>query len=255
VRKLPVTWTVPAALAAGAAALILLQSRLPAAPRHAPFAILRPLAEWRDGGGEAKRLQSENAELLAALLREQRKAADLEAQIRQVSAYREAGFAELSRVMPASVVLAEDASGWHGTILVDRGARDGVKAGMVVADGPAVVGRVMEAGEATSRVRLITDPAFRMKAAAMTPGRPEVVTGVLAGQGDGTCRLDFVLDREPVREGWRIVSVADPERGWPPGMLVGEVANSDGGGVYGEIVVRPHAEANALRHVLILIGK
>ncbi|NUN49230.1 MAG: rod shape-determining protein MreC [Candidatus Brocadiae bacterium] len=255
-RKPPLKWTVPVVLALGSGAMILLQSRIPAGPRYAPFAFLRPLAELRGENPDVARLKAENAELLASLLRQQSSVGELQEQLRKVSAYREAGMADISRVMPASVVLAEDASGWHGTVLIDKGTRDGVKPGQVVADGPAVVGRVMECGEATSRVRLITDPAFRMKASAVRAGRPGQVTGILAGQGDGTCRLEYVLDREEVGEGWQVMTVHDPDRGWSAGMLVGDVVKGGGsGGVYGEIIVQPRAGAGDLRHVLILIGK
>ena len=257
-RRLPLSWTVPAVLAAGSGALVLLQSRLPTTPRYAPFAILRPLADLRGGGDEIRGLRAENAELLAALLTEQQKAGELQEQLRAVSAYREAGLAALPRVLPASVILAEDASGWHGTILINKGTSSGVKPGMVVAEGGAiVVGRVLEASEGVSRVRLVTDPAFRMKAAGVLKGSAAgPVTGVLSGQGDGTCRLEYVLDREPVKEGWSVVSVQDADRGWPAGMLVGDVVKGGGAsGVYGEIVVRPRVDPRALKHVLVLLGK
>ena len=58
-RRLRLTWTLPVALALASGVLILAQSRIPAGPRYAPFAILRPLAEWRGGGDELKRLRSE----------------------------------------------------------------------------------------------------------------------------------------------------------------------------------------------------
>lgn len=254
-RRIKMTWTVPAALALVSGVLILAQSRLPAGPRYAPFAFLRPLAGW-GGGEDVKRLKAENAEQLAELLKLQVQVGELKEQIRKVSAYTEAGLSECSRVMPASVVLAEDASTWHGTVLIDKGARDGVKPGMIVADGPMVVGKVMECGEATSRVRLVSDPAFRMKAAAVKKGAGAGLTGILAGSGDGTCRLEYVLDREPVSEGWTIVTVADPERGWPAGMLIGDVGKGGSrGAVYGEIVVKPRVDPSTLRHVLILLGK
>ncbi len=255
-RRLPLTWSVPVALALASGILILVQSRLPTGPRYAPFAILRPLAEWRGGGEEVKRLRAENGELLAELLRQQGKAAELEKQLRAVSAYRVASIADSTRVLPASVILSEDPSTWHGTVLIDKGTRDGAKAGMIVAEGPNVVGKILEAGETTARVRLVADPAFRMKCSAVKKGGGPAVTGILAGSGDGTCRLEYVLDREPVGEGWTIVSVADPERGWPEGMLIGDVAKGSGGsGVYGEIVVRPRVDPGSLRHVLVLIGK
>ncbi|MCE9581511.1 MAG: rod shape-determining protein MreC [Planctomycetes bacterium] len=255
-RRLHWTWAVPAALAMAAGALILLQSRLPTGPRFAPFAILRPLSEWRGGGEDVKRLQAENAELLSALLESQRKAGEFEVLLKKVSAYREAGIADSPRVLPASVILGEDASTWHGTLMIDRGTRDGVRQGMVVVEGPNVVGRIFEAGETISRVRLVNDPAFRMKAAAVKKGAGAGATGILAGSGDGMCRLEYVLDREPVTEGWVIVTVADPERGWPAGLLVGDVMKGGkGAGVYGEIVVRPRADSKSLRHVLVLLGK
>jgi rod shape-determining protein MreC len=257
VRRLRLTWAIPAALALAAGALILVQSRLPAGPRYAPFAILRPLTEWRAGGSEeSKRLRTENAELLSALLEAQRKAGDLEVQLKKVSAYHEAGIADAPRVLPASVILSEDASTWHGTLMIDKGTRDGLKSGMVVVEGPNVVGRIFESAETVSRVRLVNDPAFRMKATAEKKGAGAGVTGILAGSGDGMCRLEYVLDREPVAEGWTIVAVADPERGWPAGLLVGDVVKgASRSGVYGDIVVKPRVDVKGLRSVLVLIGK
>lgn len=256
-RPLPLKWTVPAVLAAGSGALILLQARLPAGPRYAPFAMLRPIAELRGGDGEAERLRRENGELLAALLAEQQKAGALQEKLRSVSDYRESGIAGLPPVLNAAVILTEDASGWHGTVLIDKGSRHGVKPGMNVAEGACVVGRVLEAGDSTSRVRLVTDAQFKMKCAAVQKGSGAApVTAMLFGNGDGTCRLEFVLDREPVAPGWIVTSVNDPDRGWVAGMIVGEVVKGgEAEGVYGEFVVKPRVEADRLRHVLVLLGK
>jgi cell shape-determining protein MreC len=250
----------PAALAAGSIALILLQSRLPAGPRHAGFAILRPFAGLAPADEEYERLRRENSELLASLIRAQRAEGELKEHLRQATAYREAGLGGLERALPASVVLREDPSGWHSTIVINRGSGAGVKAGMLVVEGQALVGRVLESSDAMARVRLVADAAFKLKAVAVPPGGKAsdgtAATGILAGNGDGLCRLECVLDREPVAAGWTVVTVEDPERGQPGGLGVGDVVSGGkGSGVYGSIVVKPRCEPRTLRFVMVMMPK
>lgn len=257
-KRFPYRKLVPLVLAAGAVVMVLFQSRMPAGPRHAPYALLEPLSRFRGSNEAQARMTRENGELLAALLAAQAEAGALKEQLRQVSDYRGAGLPSVNRVMPATVLLAEDPSGWHRTIMIDRGSNQGVRPGMIVTEGASVVGRILEVGPETARVQLITDSAFRMKASAVLKGsQAPGVTGILAGQGDGTCQLRYVLDREPVAAGWSVLSVLDPDRRWPAGLLVGDVLETGDGpeGNYGTITVQPRLDPRRLTHVLILLEK
>jgi cell shape-determining protein MreC len=85
-------------------------------------------------------------------------------------------------------VASYDTSAVRRSITVRAGRRDGVGYGMAVTADGGLVGVVVEAGPAQSRVRLITDPASAL------PCRPAAGHGlcILQGTGGSGCSADWV---------------------------------------------------------------
>lgn len=106
------------------------------------------------------------------------------------------------------------------------GSRDGVKPGMPVRSPFGLVGRVLETGDTSSRVLLITD------AASIVPVRrtKDDVVAYAEGRADGTLRLRLInLGINPLRKG--DVMVTSGAGGiYRPNIAVGivEEANRDG---------------------------
>ena len=94
--------------------------------------------------------------------------------LKSVSDFRETSpsgtnIKEYYNIVLADVIIKSDISIWRKSLLIDRGSRDGIRAGLTVVSGKYLVGRISEIGPFTSRVQLITDPVFRAQVILVPP--------------------------------------------------------------------------------------
>lgn len=121
----------------------------------------------------------------------------------------------------SGVVLTDSGTAFRQSVLVNRGARDGILEGWATMDGLGLVGRIAGVGETTSRVMLLTDPSSRLPVTIQPSGQRALLTG------DNTALpyLDFMESPENVRPGDRVVSSGDGGL-FPPGLLVGQAVQT-----------------------------
>ena len=159
---------------------------------------------------------------------------ELRRELRQMRAWREAALQleqenakllDLARVRldPAltwvtGVVLADSGSPFRQTVLLNVGARDGIRDGWATTDGLGLAGRIFGVGETTSRVILLTDSNSRVPVTIQPSGQ----RAMLSGDNSALPVLEFIEYPEQVRPGDRIVSSADGAV-FPAGLLVGQV--------------------------------
>lgn len=124
----------------------------------------------------------------------------------------------------SGVVLADSGSPFRQSVLLNVGARDGIRDGWATMDGLGLVGRISGVGETTARVILLTDSNSRLPVVIQPTGQHALLTG------DNTAAppLDFIESPEDVRPGDRVVSSGDGGV-FPAGLLVGQVAQGPGG--------------------------
>jgi rod shape-determining protein MreC len=159
---------------------------------------------------------------------------ELRRELRQMRAWREAALQleqenakllDLARVRldPAltfvtGVVLADSGSPFRQSVLLNVGARDGIRDGWATTDGLGLVGRIFGVGQSTSRVILLTDSNSRVPVTIQPSGQ----RAMLMGDNSALPVLEFIEYPEQVRPGDRIVSSADGSV-FPAGLLVGQV--------------------------------
>ncbi len=119
------------------------------------------------------------------------------------------------------VVLADSGSPFRQSVLLNVGARDGIRDGWAAIDGLGLVGRISGVGNRTARVILLTDPASGIPVTIQPSGQK----ALLVGDNTGYPRLDFLETIELVRPGDRVVSSGDGGV-FPAGLVVGQVAQS-----------------------------
>jgi len=117
------------------------------------------------------------------------------------------------------VVLADSGSPFRQSVLLNVGARDGIRDGWATMDGLGLVGRISGVGQTTSRVILLTDSNSRIPVIVQPSGQ----RAVLAGDNSAVPPLEFLEDPDAVRPGDRVVTSGDGGV-FPPGLLVGQVA-------------------------------
>ena len=159
---------------------------------------------------------------------------ELRRELRQMRAWREAALQleqenakllDLNRVRldPAltyvtGVVLADSGSPFRQSVLLNVGARDGIRDGWATTDGLGLVGRIFGVGQSTSRVILLTDSNSRVPVTIQPSGQ----RAMLMGDNSSLPLVEFVEDPGEVSPGDRIISSANGAV-FPAGLLVGQV--------------------------------
>lgn len=140
-------------------------------------------------------------------------------------------------------VIADAETQYSHTILVKLGLSDGIEKGQGVLSHEGLIGRVIDAGEKTSRVLLLTDMNSRI---------PVTVEGtqdraILAGVNNGDPVLDHLSENNGVSTGQKIVTSGHGGV-FPYGVPVGETYRLENG----TIAVRPYANPDRSNYVQIV---
>ncbi|MFZ1468408.1 MAG: rod shape-determining protein MreC [Paracoccaceae bacterium] len=115
-------------------------------------------------------------------------------------------------------VLADSGSPFRQSVLVNVGARDGIRDGWACMDGLGYVGRISGVGERSSRVILVTDSNSRIPVTVQPAGQ----RALLSGDNSPLPLLEFVENSDDVAPGDRVVTSGDGSV-LPAGLLVGQV--------------------------------
>lgn len=119
-------------------------------------------------------------------------------------------------------VLADSGSPFRQSVLVNVGARDGIRDGWACMDGLGYVGRISGVGARTSRVILVTDSNSRIPVTVQPAGQ----RALLSGDNSPLPLLEFVENADDVAPGDRVVTSGDGGV-LPAGLLVGQVVRGN----------------------------
>ena len=215
--------------------------------------VLQPVTDVVLHAGQLDELAAENATLRQSLARVEADLAALRESriaLEQASALVESVGADAGSTVTATVILRDPAPGRQSVVL-NRGAEDGVRSGQpVMGAGATLVGIVTEVDAGRARVRLVTDRDSAI-AAILQSSR---TAGSLVGTGDAL-RLDFVSVDAQVAPGDVVLTSALGGL-LPPGLLVGRVARVETRGqeLFQAITVAPLANLDRVEQVLVMTG-
>lgn len=185
---------------------------------------------------EVARLQEENARL--------RPDAQENGRLRVLLGFKQ----QLPYRSLAARIVGRDPSQWFSTVLVDRGASEGVARDDPVITSDGVVGHVVETAGSWARVLLVADS--RSAVSAVLDRSREV--GVVVGQGHSLLRLTYLSREADVKPGDLVVtSGLGPI--YPRGLSVGTVVSAVRGPMFQDAVIRPSADLGHLEDVLIVL--
>jgi rod shape-determining protein MreC len=121
-------------------------------------------------------------------------------------------------------VIADNRGAFARTLLVDAGSSAGVEKNQAAVTGAGLVGRVIEVGERSARLLLVTDINSRIPVMRQRTGDRAVVSGTNGSR----LRLLYLEPSRPVAEGEWIVTSG---RGgvFPPGIPIGRLAQGADG--------------------------
>lgn len=184
---------------------------------------------------------------------------ELRSELRQMQAWKEAALQleqENARLLDLNnvrldprltfitgVVMADSGSPFRQSVLLNVGARDGVRDGWAAMDGIGLVGRISGTGKNTARVILLTDAASVVPALIQPSGQ----TALVSGDNTATPLIDFLENPDLVRPGDRVVSSGDGGV-FPAGLLIGQIATDTAG----RLRVRLSADYERLEFLRVL---
>lgn len=162
---------------------------------------------------------------------------------------------DLLEELPSSIltgsVISFDSSNIYKSIVVNRGTANGVKKDMVVLDKRGhLVGRVIEPiTSKQARVQLLTDDECGI--GVVSAGQK--VLGVLSGDSQGKCRMEYVLKTNREISVGEEVLTSGFEGIYPAGLPVGRIISiSEGIDLFKMILVEPYFDFFDLDRVAIL---
>lgn len=150
----------------------------------------------------------------------------------------------------AATVVGHDPSNWARTITIDRGLRDGLRRGLAVVDGHAVVGQTVYVFESSSQVLLLTDSTSAIDALIQDTRTP----GIVEGGEDEPLHFQYVLNDAQVKQGERVVA-SGLDGIFPKGVLIGVITNIEPkrGGLFQQVQLEPAVNLNRLENVLVIV--
>jgi len=184
---------------------------------------------------------------------------ELRSELRQMQAWKEAALQleqENARLLDLNkvrldprltyvtgVVMADSGSPFRQSVLLNVGARDGIRDGWAAMDGIGLVGRISGVGANTARVILLTDAASSIPAQIQPSGQ----TALIAGDNTAAPLIDFLENPDFIRPGDRVITSGDGGV-FPAGLLIGQVAADRAG----RLRVRLSADYERLEFLRVL---
>ncbi|MBP2311927.1 rod shape-determining protein MreC [Azospirillum soli] len=200
--------------------------------------VVESVVEVQNAFEENQRLKAENARLLQwkqAALRLEAENNSLRSLLRAVP--------EPSSSFITARVIAAPGSSFLRALVVTAGRRDGVRKGQAAIAGAGLVGRVVEVGEWSSRILLLTDINARIPVVLESSRQ----RAVMAGDNSDQTRLLYLPPEAPIQVGERVVTSGHGGL-FPPGLPVGVVASVGERGVR----VQPNADLSRVEHLRLI---
>lgn len=149
-----------------------------------------------------------------------------------------------------SRVIARYPDNWSSIVIIDKGRANGIKKGFVVIDYLGLLGRVIEAGQTTSKVMLINDPNVSVSSIVERSRQEGLISGTLGNQ-----LIMRYLPKDADIVVSDIVMTSGLTEFYPKGILIGTVVEvgEEFSGLSHYAIIRPNANLSNCEEVLIII--
>lgn len=194
--------------------------------------------EWFALRDEVKRLRIENARLKAW----EQTGTSLQAENHELKALLNFHNEPVASNLTARVIAATGAP-FAASLIVTAGSRDGVKKNMTAVSDDGLVGRVIEVGEWSSRILLLTDPESRIPVSTAD----HTTQAIIAGDGSHNLSLRYLPLDTKITAGTRLLSSG--HGGLLPPQLPVAVAEINAAG---KLIWQPIADTSRLHYVRLV---
>jgi rod shape-determining protein MreC len=158
----------------------------------------------------------------------------------------------LSGETVSASIIANSASSWFRSSLLDKGSADGVRKGMAVVTPLGVVGQVVAVTPRTSKVLLLNDPNSGIDVIVQRTR----TRGIVSGSLDNGTVLKYVKRSEDVQEGDRLIT-SGIDGVFPRGLMVATVikVHKQQLGLFQFIEVLPAVQFSRIEEVLAVAAE
>jgi len=148
----------------------------------------------------------------------------------------------------AAQIVARDPSPWFKTMMIDKGAKDGLLKGSPVLVSEGIVGQLLEVADNYSKVLLITDRNSAVDALVQNSR----VRGIVKGNNENNCSFVYALRKDEVKEGETIVS-SGLDQVFPKGLKIGRILNVTKvhSQLFQDIIIETSVDFDKLEEVLV----
>lgn len=136
-----------------------------------------------------------------------------------------------------------------GSLVINKGKKDGLETGMPVVSGSMLLGKLLEVDNNFSRVILIVDPSSIVNIEV----QESRAQGILKGEVGFNLKIESVPQDKPLQAGQRIIT-SGLGGTMPKGLIVGEVEEviSPESEIFQSAKIKPAADLNHLEIVFII---
>ncbi len=148
-----------------------------------------------------------------------------------------------------ATIIANSASTWFQSCLIDKGDAAGVRKGMAVVTPLGVVGRVVSAANHSAKVLLVTDPSSGVDVFVQrTRAR-----GIVSGSLENSTIMKYVKRSEDIQVGDRLIT-SGLDGVFPKGLMVGTVirVRKQHLGLFQYVEVMPAVNSARTEEVLVV---
>ncbi|MFQ5682492.1 MAG: rod shape-determining protein MreC [Candidatus Binatia bacterium] len=149
-------------------------------------------------------------------------------------------------------VIANSASTWSQSFILDRGRKDGVLKGMAVVSPVGAVGQVVSVTSRNAKVLLITDSYSGVDVIVQRSR----ARGIVSGSLDNGVIMKYMKRSEDIQKGDRLITSGLGEV-FPKGILVGTVTRvrKKSFGLFQDVEVTPAVNPSQIEEVFVVSAK
>lgn len=151
----------------------------------------------------------------------------------------------------AAEVIAGFPDNWSRGVMIDKGARAGIKAGNAVMLESGLAGRVIEVSDHTAKIMLLDDPDSSVSAFVQRTREEGLISGNIAGG----LQMRY-LDKDSAVAVGDVILTSGLTRNYPPSLPIGRVSgiNDDAQGLSKRCLVEPFVNLKSIEEVLVITG-
>jgi rod shape-determining protein MreC len=95
-------------------------------------------------------------------------------------------------------------------VYINKGVNDGVRQGQYVLADNGIIGIISDISDNSAKIRLMTDPNFKMEIRIWKPEENGYISGQLVGRGGNTAKIPLISREYDVKEGDTVYAATKP---------------------------------------------